>query len=122
MVRNIKPDHGGVQTNVRLRNIASKEIWLVRRICKMLLHTVQGLEERKDMALVRFLTGREACFVDAIVDRVVHPIVHGIDVVSKMDWKKTCFPFGLLALSFREKRIEGVVEHPNDFAALVVHH
>ena len=47
------------------------------------LGTIQRLEERDDVALVRLLGGGEAGLVHAVVDLVVLPLVGLVDLLAK---------------------------------------
>lgn len=44
------------------------------------LDLVQGVEQRWDVLVIGFLRGREADLVDTVVDRVIDPLVHLIDL------------------------------------------
>lgn len=80
------------------------------------LDTVEGGEEGCYGAVVGFLRGCEAGFVDAVVDVVVGPVVCGFDLGTEGWWVEVDF-FVLVW----EEVVEFVVEHADDFGALFYH-
>ena len=86
----------------------------------MFLKPIEGLKEWKDVVIISLLSRREADFVDTVVDSVVNPVVHLLDLRLKMGWKEAYLSLCAFSAVFREKAIESRIKHANDFARLVV--
>lgn len=121
IIRHIEPRNGRIQPDIRLCDVLSEQIGLMAGLAQMGFYLVQCFEERVDVRIIRFLGRCEARLVDPVVDSVIDPFVHGVDLLSQM--------FGIEAptrtISFSKLRwkelVEFGIEHPNDLAAFVVH-
>lgn len=78
------------------------------------LDPVQGREERRDGSLVGFLRRGEAGLVDPVVDVVVGPVVGGFDLGAEVRREEVD-----LSVLFWEEVVEFIVEHADDFGALM---
>lgn len=95
---------GGAKVEGRLGALRSGEVGF---------DLVEGGEKRCYGSVVGFLGGREAGFVDAVVDVVVGPFVGGFDLGSEGLWVEIDFFVG-----FGKDVVEFVVKHADDFGAL----
>jgi len=89
-------------------------------ISKVFLQPVERFEDRVDVGFVSFLCGGKPGFVNAVVDGVIDPFVHLINLRSKVIGQEACFALGLFAPFTGKKMVEGGVEHADDFTAFVV--
>lgn len=55
-------------------------------LAQVLLQSVERVEERVQVCLVRLLSRCEARLVHAVVDCVVNPVVHFVDLLAQMFW------------------------------------
>ena len=116
----IEADHRRVESDIGLGEMLPEEKRLVRRVCEMLLNAVQRREKRVDVGIVCLLGGGEADLVDAIVDSVVDPVIHGINLGSKafrIEPTPKLVDFAMLRV---EKGVERGVEHANDFGGFII--
>ena len=83
-IRNIKSDQGRVQPDVRFRDVLSKQIGMMTWASEMFLQLVERLENRINVGVIGFLCRREASFVNTIVDSVIDPFVHLVNLRSEV--------------------------------------
>ena len=128
VIRNIEPDEGGIQANVCIGHEVAEQVLASSSIIplpegKMPFQPVQALEQYDQMLFVRFLCSCKATLVHSIVDCIVNPLVHLIDLFSQFLRIKPRPVTRLTALPdiLWQEIVELGVEHPNDLAALVVH-
>lgn len=76
----IEPTNGRVQSDVRLRDILPKQVWLMAWLCQMLLNAVQGLEQWIHIRVISLLRCGESGFVHSIVNLVIHPLIHCVNL------------------------------------------
>jgi len=119
-IRNIKSDQGRVQPDVRFRDVLSEQVGLVTWASEVFLQPIERFENRIDVSLVGFLCRRKTRFVNTIVDGVIDPFVHLVNLRSKVIGQEASFALGFLASFTGKKVVEGGVEHTNDFAAFIV--
>lgn len=115
-IHRVEPDNRRKQPDIRLRNIGAEIEGLFggERGGEVGFDLVEGGEEGCYGALVGFLGCREAGFVDAVVDVVVGPFVCGFDFGAEGGRVEVDgFVLG------REEIVEFVVEHADDFGALL---
>lgn len=117
---NIKSDQRRVQPDVRFRDILSEQIRLMAWISEVFLQPVERFENRIDVGVIGFLCRREARFVNTIVDSVIDPFVHLVNLRSKVIGQEACFSLGFFAPFARKKIVEAGIEHTDDFAAFIV--
>ena len=122
IVGDIEPDERHIQPDIRIGDVLAKQVRLTARFPEVPFQAVERLEERIQARFVRVLRRREARLVDAVVDRVVDPAVHGVNVRAQPLRVEPAARRAIFAQVLREQRVEGDVEHADDLAALVVHH
>ena len=119
-IRNIKSDQGRVQPDVRFRDVLPEQIRLVSWPSEVFLQPVERFENRIDVGVVCFLCRRETRFVHTVVDCVIDPFVHVVNLRSKVTGQKAPFSLGFFAPFTRKKIVESGIEHTNDFATFIV--
>ena len=123
MVGCVKAGERCVKTNVGLCDMgAEKERSAVAGLCigKVSLKAIETSEQREDVRVVGFLTCREAAFIDAIVDCVVYPFVHCVNLGAKMFRVESLAVLVSFAEAWLDEVVKFRVHHPNDFAGFVV--
>ena len=83
-IRNIKSDQGRVQPDVRFRDVLSEQVGLVTWAIEVFLQPIERFENWIDVSLVGFLCRRKTRFVNTIVDGVIDPFVHLVNLWSKV--------------------------------------
>ena len=121
IIPHIKPDNGGIQPNIRLGDMVSEQ--KIRPLAlislgEMLLNPIQRLKDAVDVLVVCLLRGGEACLVDAVVQHVVDPFVHGVDSGAVLRGVER---LGGLAQGGLDQAVEGCVQHADYLRGLVVH-
>lgn len=112
-VDGVEADDRREETNIGLSERVSEEVARGRVFDEVGFDPVERGEERGDGLFVGFLGGREAGFVDAVVDVVVDPFVAGVDFGAQGGGEEV---EGFIFCG--EEVVEFVVEHADDFGAL----
>jgi hypothetical protein len=120
VIRDVEAHDGRVQSNIGLGDLLSEQVRLVLGIGEMGLDAVEGFEQLVHIRLVGGLRGREAGLVNSVVDRVVYPGVHLIDVDPELLRVIASSRAVHLTQLGGQQLIKCTVEHPDDLAALVV--
>jgi len=127
----IESDDGRVETHIGFSQSIAKIEWAAG-FGKVCFSTVQGLEQCLDVLLICLLCSGclsarfvvhvvtqysrgKSGLVDTVVYIIVGPLVSLFDVLLEIRWEKID-----LCNLFRQKMVKGMVEHPDDFTALVV--
>ena len=87
----------------------------------MLLQSIQGVEQGVQIRFVRFLRGCETCLVHPVVDRMVHPLIHGINLRAQMFRIKPSPRVIRLSKLLGQQRIKLLKKHANDLTTLITH-
>ena len=119
-IGHVESDHRGIKANVRLGDVLAKEVRRVTRLAQVLLQPVQRFEKREEVCFVHFLRRGKADLVDAVVDRVVNPLVHLVNLLTQVFGTEAAAGLGRLAQVLGQQVVEFGVEHADDLAALVV--
>lgn len=114
-VHGVEPDDGDKQSDIHLGQ-AFPEPVRSGRGSEMRLGSVQRLEESDDIPLVGLLRGREARFVHPVVDEVILPPIHFVNLPPQI----LGIQIQRSLLGVVDEVVELGVEHPQDLAALVV--
>lgn len=85
------------------------------RIGEVSLETIKGLEKWVNICIESFLSGCEATLVDTIVDCVVDPFVHLVNLLAEMFWVEAFAVLSRFTVLRVDQVIELGVEHSNDF-------
>ena len=80
VVGHIETDHGRVQADICFRDIFSEKERPMAGLAKVFLQPVERFKEREEVRFVRFLVGSEPSLVHPVVDGVVDPVVHFVDL------------------------------------------
>lgn len=89
-IHRVEPNDGNKQSDIHLSQHVSEPVW-TRVAGEVLLCAVEGFEEGGHVALVGIGFGREAGFVDAVVDEVVDPAVGFFDFGAEVGWVEVDF-------------------------------
>lgn len=103
----IEANDGGPQADICLSQSVTDKIV---RLAQDLLNAVQGIEQGVHVVLVRGLSGGKARLVYAVIDRVVDPLVDGIDLAAQL------LGIEIEASLLGNQLVEGSVEHSDHFA------
>ena len=120
VVGDVEPDEGRIQPDVRLRDVLPEQIRTMPRFAEVPFQPIQGLEQRIQIRFVRVLRRREAGLVDAVVDGVVDPLVHGVDLRPQLRGVEAAARQPVFAQVLGEQGVERGVEDADDLGALVV--
>ncbi len=121
VIRDIEARECSVEANVSFCNVLAKEVGLVGRRGEVGFEAVKGFEEGVDSGVVGLLGSCEAALVDTIVDGVVDPLVHLVDLLKQVIGEEAAARLVGFAEVWLEERVEGGVEHADDFGGFVVY-
>ena len=116
MIGDVEAGQGGVEPDVGLGDVVAEQVRGLAR-GEVGLEAVEAGEEGVHVGVVGGLGGGEAALVDAVVDGVVDPGVHGVDVGAVRFGEEGSCGF---AQPRGDEGVEGGVEHADDLGGLVV--
>jgi hypothetical protein len=94
---------------------------LLTASAQMLFDLVHCGKQRIHVLVVRGLCRGEAGLVDSVIDQMVHPLVHLVDVAAEGGRVETPARSVSLLQLRRQQVIEFGIHHADNLAALVVH-
>ena len=121
VVGDVEPDQGGVQPDVRFGDVRAEQVRVVPWLPEVCFQAIQRFEERIQVRFIGLLGRCEASLVHAVVNRVVDPLVHLINLPSQPLRIKPAPGLLLFAQMLGQQGVEFGIEHADDLAALVVH-
>ena len=83
-VRDVEADQSRVEADICLGELFSEKVRRVAGLPQVLLESVQGVEQRVEIGFIGFLRCRKARLIDAIVNRVIDPLVHLVDLLAQV--------------------------------------
>jgi hypothetical protein len=119
VVGSIETSDGRIESNVSFREMGAEKVWRMAWLRQMLFNSIQSLKKVNNSFLVRLLRFCKSRFVDAVVDRVVYPLIHFIYFTFELWRKESGLSFVDLSLLRRKQVVESGVEHPNNLTALI---
>src|SRR5690242_20023335 len=88
MISGVEADEGCKQSDVGFGDMRAKQVRLVSRGAEVRFQTVKRGKEGVDVGVIRLLARGEAALVDPMIDGIVNPLVHLINLLTQMLWVK----------------------------------
>lgn len=115
-IGHVESSEGGIQSDIGLGDMVAEQ---VDRLSggEMGLQTIKRLKQCIHIGVVCLLGGCKAALVDPVIDSIVNPLVHVLNVVlfvARQKW------LGGLAQGWIDEGIKGRVEHADDLRRLIV--
>ena len=119
VVSNIEPNQRRIQPDISFSDVVPKQVRRMTRLTKVRLQPIQGLKQRYQIVFVRRLRGRKAGLVDPIIDRMINPIIHRIDLAAQSLGVEAPARLRALTQVLRQQAVKSRIEHPKDLATLI---
>ena len=115
VIRGVETSESRIQPNICFGDMATKQIrrLVLRKVC---LQAVQRFKQSINVRVVCLLRGGKSTLVDPIVDGVVDPLIHSVNVLYFFVRKKR---LGTLAQRRVDEGVKGCVEHTNNLRRLI---
>lgn len=89
-------------------------------LAEVLFQPVERLKQRVEVRFICSLSGREACLIHAVINRMIHPVIHFINLLAQMLRIEAAAELVRLAQVLRQQMVEFRIEHADDLTALIV--
>jgi hypothetical protein len=90
----IKTNDAGEESKVCFSYVVSKEVRVMARLRQVCFQAIEAVENTMYGFVVRFLRFCKSCSVDAVVDHIVDPLVHLLDVGLQVGRKQASITLG----------------------------
>lgn len=121
IVRDVEAGKGCVKPNVGLGDVLAKQVGLMCGVCEMSFEPVKGFEQRVHICVVGLLRHGKSTLVYAVIDSVVDPFVHFVNLFAQMLRVEAAAGLVGLAQVGLKELVKAVIQHANDLAGLIVY-
>lgn len=123
MVGCVKSGDGRVQSDICFRDVRAEEersAMACGWIAQVCFYSVEGFKQWIHIRIVRFLTCCKTAFIHAVVDGIVNPIIHFVNLGPEMFRIESFALLVSFTIHWFDQIVKFCIQHPDNLRRLVV--